>query len=143
MIDLMRALSEATLHVSKLSDIPKDGHKPFVQLYSLLGEPFLLALDLLDHERLSQLSLDDQLTDVFLCSGVKGTSTEIRLCAWHCTCTHFALESYKAYMSPSNEGSTDDLAKPTCKHLIACQLARHAGPLFRARQLAAQDWLFV
>lgn len=137
----------------------------FVSLYYLFKEQFLLALDLLDHQRIMVCTWNTILSDSITTSNEyriyyiilgseesHGTSChqyEVRTTAWYCSCPEFAFSAFNnAYHFERKKtisiyggywgGYILGQPVPICKHLLACILVEHGGPWARQRVIEKQ-----
>ena len=100
-----------------------------IALFKVLGQPVLLALDLIDRGVVTRVGGDGY--SYYLIDGRTGV-IEVRLGNWHCSCPHFAVSSFVSQPSLSQMTETGDgvwggrrHAKAYCKHLIACLFLEH------------------
>ena len=103
-----------------------------VETYHQLGEPFLLALDLLDRHSITHTQHDVYIT---------GT-TETRLSVWNCSCAQFIVSTFVEAPSftidnPRWGGARGE--RGYCKHLIACFLLRYGKAPFTGHCATRND----
>jgi hypothetical protein len=120
-------------------------------LHTLFPNDLLPALDLLDHGLVTRFILSEfkQKTIVYQVrtaqkpssrshaySNALGTSYEVHLTAWSCSCPAFAFAAFPAAGTDQGAGEGDEDAEgwkfggltrgddvPACKHLLACVIA--------------------
>ncbi|PHH62731.1 hypothetical protein CDD81_6719 [Ophiocordyceps australis] len=116
-----------------------DRRSLLLTLHVLLPGMVLPALDLLDRQLVSCVSVDNQ--DFFLVQSSAGSRRGpprhhlVLLDGWNCSCAAFALDSYGRHsaaldLEPGANDSTSNALPsleehtPCCKHLLACLVAQ-------------------
>lgn len=141
---LLQELFDMT--ATSMNELTVEQQEVIVRLFKYFGQPFLLALDLLDRKVITRVRIGvDNSTSpsaVFYTIGGKSGTTEVRLHAWNCSCAHFAVSAYVREAERADTVRNDarrwggklslpDVTAPYCKHLLACALLSYSSGLFR------------